>query len=178
MPTQQQANRNIYIRVCSHEYSYYHYDLFSVDSIRVDWRWLKTLVKDDSNTAKYLHSRIVCIQEGRRTNPSKGGKSLLREGGRGGTKREVTLLFHRFVVDETHGVLVFDDPFDELPLGEALCGRNAAKRDESQPLWGWPHAGLTSCWCHSRIVNMHIKLAWHKRNWGFVARWLYGSYCY
>ena len=25
-------------------------------------------------------------------------------------------------MDETHGVLVFDDPFDELSLGEALCG--------------------------------------------------------
>lgn len=92
------------------------------------------LVKDDSKTAKYLHGRVVCIQEGRRTNPSEGEKkNLPRKGGRGGRKREVTLLFGRFVVDETHGVLVFDDPFDELSLGEALCRRSEEKRDESEP---------------------------------------------
>lgn len=55
------------------------------------------------------------------------GKDLMREGGRGGTKREGSLLFSRFVVDEAHGVLVFDDPFDELSLGQALCKRSAGE---------------------------------------------------
>lgn len=45
----------------------------------------------------------------------------MRESGRGGTKREVSLLFSRLVVDEAHRVLVLDDPFDELSLGQALC---------------------------------------------------------
>lgn len=45
----------------------------------------------------------------------------MRESGRGGTKRDVSLLFSRLVVDEAHGVLVLDDPFDELSLGQALC---------------------------------------------------------
>lgn len=49
------------------------------------------------------------------------GKSLMREGGRGGTKRDASLLFSRLVVDEAHGVLVLDDAFDELSLGQALC---------------------------------------------------------
>lgn len=47
----------------------------------------------------------------------------MREGGRGGTKRDVSLLFRRLVVDEAHRVLVLDDPFDELSLGQALCKR-------------------------------------------------------
>lgn len=31
-------------------------------------------------------------------------------------------------MDETHGVVVFDDPFDELSLGEALCGGGGRKQ--------------------------------------------------
>lgn len=56
------------------------------------------------------------------------GKSLMREGGRGGTKRDVSLLLRRLVVDETHRVLVLDDPFDELSLGQALCKRSRCIR--------------------------------------------------
>lgn len=128
----------------------------SVDSLRFDWGWLKALVKEDSKTAKYLHGRFVCFQERRRTNPSRGGKSLLREGGRGGTKREATSLFGRLVVDETHGVVVFDDPFDELSLGEALCGGEGSRERWTFALVRVIWCGLDrSCWNHSRIVSMH-----------------------
>lgn len=70
----------------------------------------------DSKTAKSIY--MAGTQEGA---SEQRGEGILRERGREGTKREASLLFSRFVVDEAHRVLVFDDPFDELPLGEALC---------------------------------------------------------
>lgn len=33
-------------------------------------------------------------------------------------------------MDETHGVFVFDDPFDELSLREALCGGRGGGRKQ------------------------------------------------
>lgn len=71
------------------------------------------------------------LHSGREENDSQQ-TNLPRDGGRGGRKGDVTLLFNWLVVDETHGVLVLDDPFDELSLGEALCRGNEAKRDESE----------------------------------------------